>query len=140
MKKSTLSILVILFTLISSAGISQVTDNDIVNSLLGRKHFEVNQILDSLGVWYHLHLPQKVGTIEVEEVKSNAKFYSISDSKGSVKVYILKLKKEMWIEEIVINFRHDSKEQVEDITKIVNPSNYHIGTYSTDITFRRKRT
>jgi hypothetical protein len=140
MKKSTQSILVILFTLISSAGISQVTDNDIVNSLLGRKHFEVNQILDSLGVWYHLHLPQKVGTIEVEEVKSNAKFYSISDSKGSVKVYILKLKKEMWIEEIVINFRHDSKEQVEDITKIVNPSNYHIGTYSTDITFRRKRT
>ena len=139
MKQLTQSALIILFTLVSSASFGQVTDNDIVNALLGRKHYEVNQILDSLGVWYHLHIPQKVGTIDVEEIKSSAKFYSISDSKGSVKVYILKLRKETWVDEIVINYRHDNRQSVEDITRVVNPSNLHVGTYSTDITFKRKK-
>lgn len=131
--------LFLIFTSISLKGISQqVTDNDIVKSILGQEYFNVNHILDSLGVWYHMHLP--------EVIKPNEKVYSISNSKGSVKLYILKhtfgnLNNEdgKIIEEITINFRHDSREQIEDIKNMLDVSVYHVGKYSTDIVYRLKK-
>jgi len=134
MKK--ISILVFILLLFCFKGISQqVSDNDIVKSLLGQEYFNVNHILDSLGVWYHMHLP--------EVNKPNEKVYSISNSKGSVKLYILKHsfgnvnnENGKIIEEITINFRHDSREQIEDLMNMTNISIYHVGKYSTDIVYK----
>ncbi len=117
-------------------GFSQVTDNDIVKSLLGKSYFNVNPILDKLGVWYHYNF-QPNTSASGDDLKP--KIYSISNSAGSVKVYILNLDKERLIEEIVINFRHDSKEQVEDIAKMKSPTDYHVGTYSTDIIYKLEK-
>lgn len=139
MKQSSIISLVILLTFASLKGFSQVTDSDIIKSILGKTYYQVNKTLDSLGVWYHLHIPTLGGQSQPEDVKTDAKFYSISDSKGSVKVYILKLDKEKRINEIVINFRHDSREQIEDAMSIRGQTDFHVGTYSTDVWFKRKK-
>lgn len=130
-KKQFAIFLLLIITLIGFKGISQVTDSDIVKALLGKNFFEIPTKLDSLGVWYHIHMP--------ENIKEDKKVYSISDSKGSVKVYTFKLYDGKIIEEIIINFRHDSREQVEDATKVVGQSGYHVGHYSTDIVFTWKK-
>ena len=111
---------------------SQVTDSDIANSLLGKFEYEVNPILDSLGVWHHRHI--------VEDAEKLSRVMSIANSEGTVKVFILKLnKKENYrIEVVVINYRHDDKNQVEDATKVVNASHLRVGKYSTDIYFHFK--
>lgn len=115
----------------------QVSDTDIVNSILGKKYYEVNSILDSLGVWYHIHQPEKI--------KENFKVYSIADGDGTVKVFSLNLKYNVGsnsnfgiIEEIVINYSHHSREQIEDASKITSNSSIHIGRYSTDVIFKLK--
>jgi len=123
--------IVFLLSLICFNGVSQTTDNDIVKAILGKNIYKVNSILDSLEVWHHMHLP--------ETIKEEYKVYSISDSKGSVKVYTLKLNDGTIVEEIIINFRHDSKEQVEDSMRIENISDFHIGKYSTDIVLQWKK-
>ena len=116
----------------------QVTDTDIVKAILGKNYAQVNTILDSLGVWYHLHTTTLSGQSQPEDMKIGAKFYSISDGKGSVKVYVLRLYEEKMIDKITINFRHDSKEQVEDAMRIRGQTDFHVGTYSTDIWFKGK--
>ncbi len=105
----------------------QITDTDIVNSLLGKKFYEINPQLDSLGVWYHTHFPEKI--------KENIKVYSIADGDGTVKLFKIKIQLNI-IYEIVINYRHDSREQIEDAEKIKNASSFHVGTYSTDMVFK----
>jgi hypothetical protein len=116
---------------------SQVTDTDIVKATLGRNHYFINKALDSLQVWYHAHQNNRqVKNLDFKKV------YSISDGKGSVKVYAFVLSKDDGgknIEEIVINYRHDSKEQIEDSKKVKSYSDYHVGLYSTDFVFKRKK-
>ena len=99
--------ILIFFTFFGNA-FGQVSDTDIVNSILVKRHFEVSAKLDSLGVWYHLHQPEKI--------KENYKVYSIADGDGTVKVFSLNLKYNIGsnsnmgiIEEIIINYRHDSR-------------------------------
>jgi hypothetical protein len=128
---SRIFLIVLIITLGNLKGFSQVTDSDIVKSLLGKNFYEITTKLDSLGVWYHMHLP--------EDIKEGQKVCSISDSKGSVKVYTFKLYNGKTIDEIKINFRHDSREQVEDAMKIEGQSAFHVGHYSTDIVFQWKK-
>jgi hypothetical protein len=116
---------------------AQVTDIDVVRSLLGKSYYKTHPTLDSLGLWYSLHILKNITPSKYDDPRS--KVYSISDGKGSVKVYFLKLDESKMIDEIVINFKHDSKEQVEDSKKITNASDYHVGYYSTDIVFKRKK-
>jgi hypothetical protein len=130
-KKQLAIVLVFVITLIGYKGFSQVTDSDIVKSLLGKNFFTITTKLDSLGVWYHMHLP--------EDIKEDQKVCSISDSKGSVKVYTFKLYNGKIVEEIKINFRHDSREQVEDAMNVEGSSGFHVGHYSTDIVFIWKK-
>lgn len=119
----------ILFLISFNITYGQVTDTEIVNSVLGKEYYEVNPVLDSLGVWYHAHYPEKI--------KSYVKVYSIADGEGTVKLFTLKLN-EMKVIEIVINYRHDSMEQVEDMSKLKNQSSFHVGKYSTDMVFKLK--
>lgn len=109
---------------------AQVTDNDIVNSIIGKHFYEVNSKLDSLDVWYCPHYP--------ESIKSYQKVFSIADGKGSVKLFTLSLD-ETIIDEITINYRHDSREQCEDFLKITDQSSFHVGKYSSDMVFKLKK-
>lgn len=43
------------------------------------------------------------------------------------------------VNEIIINFRHDSREQVEASLKITDADDYHVGNYSTDLVFKLKK-
>src|SRR4051812_18320875 len=88
--------------LIISQTHAQVTDSDIVKSLLGKNYYRTNPTLDSLGVWYHYQpfknkQPDKHGDLR-------SRVFSIADGKGSVKVYFLKLNDKKFIDEIVINY------------------------------------
>jgi hypothetical protein len=119
-----------LFIFFSGSLVGQVTDTDIVNSILGKKFFEVNTKLDSLGVWYHIHLQEKF--------KENVRVYSISDGDGTVKVFTLSVENGT-INEVKINYRHDSKEQIEDAMKITTQTSFNVGHYSTDMVFKYKK-
>src|SRR5688500_5159165 len=44
------------------------------------------------------------------------------------------------VDEIVINYRHDSKEQVEDSRRLKDFTDFHVGLYSTDFVFQWKST
>ena len=111
---------------------SQVTDSQIAKSLLGNYHYKVNSILDSLKIWYHVHI--------VESASKEVRWASIADGKGVVKVFRLLLDKNQnyIIKEVVINYRHDSREQVEGAKKVADANRVHVGTYSTDIFFELK--
>jgi len=108
---------------------SQVTDSDIANGLLGKVEYQINPVLDSLGVWYHRHI--------IEDEEKLSRVFSITDEDGTVKVWTLKLNKNQSyrIEKIVINYRHDDKDQVVDAKKVVGSCYLHVGKYSTDIHF-----
>jgi len=107
----------------------QVTDTDIANSILGKKYYEINSQLDSLGVWYHVHYP--------ERIKENVKVYSIADGDGTVKLFVIKLDMST-VNEVIINYRHDSREQIEDAMRVTTQSDVHVGKYSTDLIFKLK--
>jgi hypothetical protein len=127
------------FLLLALACGAQVTDNDIVRSTLGKKYPHLHKALDSLAVWYVLHIDndQQKAARGVPDVK---KIYSISDGKGSVKVWAYVLNKTSnEIDEIVINYRHDSRQQVEDSRKLRDYTDFHVGLYSTDYVFKRKK-
>jgi hypothetical protein len=117
---------------------SQVTDSDIVKASIGRNYNELHKVLDSLKVWYAMHQDNDLEKGE-RGVVDRKKVYSVSDGKGTVKVYIFILDKvTQVIDEIVINFRHDNRQHVEDSRQIRNPSDFHVGLYSTDIVFKKK--
>ena len=136
--KSLLFSIIILATILGSKleAKCQVTDNIIVKSLLDKNVYDANRVLDSLSVWYHQHVLDNPNPQKHLDIRS--KVYSISDSKGSVKVYFLKWNENKIIDEVVINFRHDSKEQVEDAGNMIGSSDYHVGYYSTDIVYKSK--
>lgn len=136
MRKSITTIFTL--TVILNYCTAQVTISDIVKLSLGRSINKLHPTLDSLGVWYHMHFDKN------QNKSSNAgqdlkRIYSISDSKGSVKVYAFKLDTKNIIEEIIINFRHDSREHVEDAGKIKTQTSFHVGQYSTDMVFTRRK-
>lgn len=136
MKKKLIAFMLLALSGISLNAYSQ-TDEEIVRGLLGKNLYKANHILDSLGVWYYHHFHEnKI----VSGQETRPKIYSISNGEGSVKVYIFKVHPDKkYIDEITINFRHDSKEQVEDLKKMWTPDEYHVGTYSTDLTFKIRR-
>ncbi len=114
-----------------------VSDNDIIKSIMGKSFFNLNKTLDSLGVWYH-HNFHENKSVSGQETK--AKIFSISNSNGVVKVYMIHLHPEKkHITEIVVNFRHDSRPHIEDLIKMAPANEYHVGTYSTDLTYKLKR-
>lgn len=114
-----------------------VTDNDIVNALLGKSFYSLNKTLDSLGIWYYNNFHQNK-SVSGQETK--AKVYSIANGKGTVKVYMIHLHAEKkHITEVVINFRHDDRNQIEDLKGMAKASDYHVGTYSTDLSYKGKR-
>ena len=130
MKKITIA----LFIVISSLSLkAQATDSVIVHAVLGRYYYEIPKILDSLKVWHHAHL--------VEKVAKSVRWYSIEDANKAVKVYKFNLTSEAGyvVNEVVINYRHDSREQVEASLKITDADDYHVGTYSTDLVFKLKK-
>ena len=127
MKRLLFTVALLMFAQLS---FGQVTDTDIVNSILGKKYYEVNPKLDSLGVWYHAHIQDKF--------KEEIRVYSISDGDGTVKLFVLKIYFGI-IKEIIINYRHDSREQIEDAMKITKQTGFHIGKYSTDMVFKYKK-
>jgi len=64
--------------------------------------------------------------------------YSISNGKGSTKVFIIKIDDEKVVTQITINFRHDVRSHVEDVVALGTPTEFHNGYYSTDMIFRKK--
>jgi hypothetical protein len=115
---------------------SQVTDTDIVKAILGKNYVEVNNSLDRLGVWYHMHMDFS----KLKSAKGDMKrVYSIANGKEDVKVWALKLTSNNIVDEIVINFRHDSRADVEAIGTVSGQSDFHVGVFSTDIVFKRKK-
>lgn len=131
--KTLLLITAVVMAHISSA---QVTDLDIVNSLLGKNAFAINKTLDSLKVWYYQHYDTQQGATGVRDLK---KHYSIANSEGSVKLFSFSSSEKNIIKEITVNYRHDSKDQVEDLKKIKNFVDIHVGIYSSDATFKAKK-
>lgn len=117
----------------------QVTDQELVRLTLGKKYGSFHKTLDSLGVWYALHLDNDKYK-SARGVVDFKKMYSVSDGKGSVKVWAVILdQKTNIVNEIVINYRHDSREQVEDSRKLKNFTAFHVGLYSTDFVFQIKK-
>jgi putative heme degradation protein len=113
-----------------------ITDSDITKALLGKKTYEVSGALKDLGVWFHFHFMEN--RVDKGEEKY-PKIYSIADSHGHAKVYLLRNTADQVIYEVMINFRHDDQAQVMDLEKISTPDEYHVGTYSTDVIYRLKK-
>lgn len=132
-------VILILTLVVTHFSYGQVTDQDIVKLTLGKKYGNLHKTLDSLGVWYALHLDNDKYK-EARGVKDFKKMYSIADGKGTVKVWavILNENTNIVIEE-VINYRHDSRDQVEDARRMKDFTAFHVGLYSTDIVFQLKK-
>lgn len=127
----------LLLFLISAFSAHAQTDIEITNALLGQPYAQANAILSKMKVWYHHHYKD---TRNVAGEDTKAKFYSIEDGDGVTKVWAIHYDKAMVINEIVINYRHDDKRQVESLQKVAAmASDHHIGTYSTDLVFKLKR-
>jgi putative heme degradation protein len=116
---------------------SQVRDSDIVKATLGKDFHRLHPTMDSLKVWYHMHIDNNKAN-KNKGIADFKRIYSIEDGKGVVKVYAFKLDEQSKIEEIIINYRHDVKEHVEDAKKVKTQTSFHVGQYSTDLVFTRK--
>lgn len=131
--------LVFLITIITSPFIgmaqTKATDHDIVKALLGQNIYAINPALDKLGIWYSFHFKDNKN-VKGEEVRP--KIYSIANSEGRTKVYIIRFTKELSVNEIIINYRHDDRNQVEDLKRMPTADEFHVGTYSTDLVYRLK--
>jgi hypothetical protein len=114
---------------------AQLSTSDIVKATLGKSYFNLNKTLDSLGVWYYMHLDVEKSSTGKQDLK---KIYSIEDGFKSTKVYSFKLNIKNIIDEIIVNFRHDVKEDAVEIGTITTHSDFHVGIYSTDFVFRKK--
>lgn len=114
---------------------SKVTDHDVVKALLGVNLYSINSTLDKLGVWYHFHFKDDKSS-KGEDYKP--RIYSISNSDEHTKVFIIRYSRELVVDEVMINFRHDDRTQVEDMKRMPAPTEFHVGTYSTDLVYRLK--
>jgi len=130
-------LIALLFCTTIQAKSQNVTDNDIVKAILGKSFYNLDKTLDSLGIWYY-HNFHENKTVSGQDTK--AKIYSISNSFGTVKVYMIHLHPEKkYITEVVINFRHDDRHQIEELAKMSPASDYHVGTYSTDLSYKNRK-
>lgn len=131
-----MKIALITFFALASFYANAQTDVEISNSLIHQPYAQCNAILSKMGVWYHYHY-RDTKNADGNDVKP--KFYSIENGNKSTKVWIIKYNKEKIIDEIIINFRHDDRRQVEDAQRLAPlVFDYHVGTYSTDIVIRSK--
>lgn len=130
MKKLIILCLLLLINLLARA---QATNSEIAHAVIGRYFYEIPKILDSLNVWHHAH--------QVEKVAKSVRWYSIQDGQKVVSVYKFNLNSDAGyiVNEIIINFRHDSREQVEASLKITDADDYHVGNYATDLVFKLKK-
>ena len=136
MKSITVAMVLMTYSLLTWA---QVTDNEIVKSALGRAYPQLHKSLDSLGVWYAFHVDNDQSKSQRGVVDAK-KVYSISDGNGSTKVWVFVLNKTTnVVDEIVVNYRHDSRQQVEDSRRLRDFTDFHVGLYSTDYVFRRRK-
>lgn len=123
-----------------SANIScaaQASDVDIVKALLGQPYGQANAILAKMKVWFQYHYRD---TKNVDGEDNKAKFYSIENDMKRTKVWTIYYNKEQIIDEIIINYRHDDRSQVEDCQAMrAYTSEGHTGRYSTDLVFKLKK-
>lgn len=116
---------------------SAQTDIEIVNALLGQPYAQANAILAKMGVVYHYHYKD---TKNAAGEDPRPKVYSIQNNEKITKVWILHYDKAVIVDEIVINFRHDDMRQVDDSQRLATvASEFHVGTYSTDLVFKKKK-
>lgn len=105
---------------------------DISNALLGRKIYEINASLDSIGVWHYKHKPH--------DLLKRTIVISIEDAGGTTylfKAILSSNDRELQkINEVVINFRHDSRQHIEALNSISGYDSFHVGINSTDIFYR----
>ena len=80
--------LTLAIAVMTEASGQNVTDSDIVKAVLGKSFYSLNKTLDSLGVWYYHNFHQNKS---VSGQDTKAKIYSISNSLGTVKVYMIHL-------------------------------------------------
>lgn len=124
---------------ISLSAHSQISDQDIVNATIGKSYPRVHSVLDSLGIWYALHIDNDNEKSQ-RGVPDRKKIFSISDGKGVVKVWAFVLDTSgNIVDEIVINYRHDSRQQVEDSRKLKGFADFHVGLYSSDFVFKKRK-
>ncbi len=106
----------------------QVTDSVIVNNIFSHKTIDIKNCLDSLGVYYRIHLiKDNKGKREV--------IISIANSANSLKVFTIKSARNGFPKEIVVHYQHDNYLNLQDLDKLKGDYVRHIGRYSTDITF-----
>lgn len=71
---------------------------------------------------------------------TSKKVYSIENGTGSTKVFVFVLDNPggKYVQEIVINYRHDIRQHVEDSRAIKGFTDFHVGLYATDFVFKKK--
>jgi len=122
-KTANLTLALIVLTSFSEA---QVSDINIVNKLLGKNYLEISQTLDTLGVWYYYHGDENCSlTIETNGIAKCFYFHYYYTNQNFGKIY-----------KIVINYRHDSRSQIEELKKIKKLGNVEVGKFSTDVVFK----
>jgi hypothetical protein len=109
------------------------TDTEIVNAILGKNVATLNSSLDALGIWYYYHTDDDKAAKEPSK-----RVYSMQTGSGAVKVYSIFVNDKKLIDEIIINFRHDNREHIEDYQAIGKAGDHHVGVHSTDVTFKWK--
>lgn len=132
--KYTILFLFLVVTLSANAQArDNVTDTDIVNAILGKNVATLNPSLDALGIWYYYHVDGDKAAKEASK-----RVYSVQTGSGAVKVYSIFVNDKKLVDEIMINFRHDNREHIEDYKAIGKAGDHHVGVHSTDVTFKWK--
>ncbi len=115
----------------SITGNAQVTDNEIVKCLFSHNASAIEPTLDSLGVYYHLHLERVKGE------KGEQVILSIADTTNynTLKLYIINISSEGNPIKIIINFKHEIYQHMKDLDNLTGVYSKHVGKFSTDVTF-----
>ena len=111
---------------------NDMTDNQIAKSLLGIEYYQINDKLNTLGVWYKMHMINNIKIVEQE-----VKVYSIESSNGTVKLYKMELKGGK-VSVVIVNYRHDNKQHIVDMMESIDHDDSHVGVYSTDLIYKYK--
>ena len=107
------------------------TLTDISNALLGKKLYEINSTLDSLGVWYHVHMQtspsEKYKILTVEDYTGTSFF---------AKLFIYQAPynpANQYVKQITINLRHDNSAQIKSLNELEGYHSNNVGVRSTDV-------
>ncbi len=106
----------------------QVSDSVILSNLFSHRTLDIKNNLDSLGVYYHLHLIK-------DNKESRQIIISIANSSNSLKVYTIKAARNGFPKKIIVSYQHDNYLHMHDLDNLKGYYIKRIGHYSTDITF-----